>query len=73
MESIYILIPVALVFLAVAVGIYFWSVKNGQYDDLDSEASRILFDDQVKAKSKPGVKPQAKPQAENRETESKHD
>ena len=27
------------------VGLFFWSVRNGQYDDLDGDANRILMDD----------------------------
>lgn len=46
MSSLYLLIPISLVFLAIAVGIFFWAVKSGQYDDLDSEAERMLFDDE---------------------------
>jgi len=45
MESIYILIPVTFIFLAIAVAIWFWSVGSGQYDDLDKAANSILFDD----------------------------
>ncbi len=45
--SLTILIPVALVLVGLAVKIFFWAVNNGQYDDLDAEASRILFDDDV--------------------------
>lgn len=52
MESIYILIPVALVFLGVAIAVYFWSVNDGQYDDLDNEASRILFDHPTQVRNK---------------------
>lgn len=44
MESLYFLIPVALITLLVAVKVLFWAVKSGQYDDLDTEAHRILFD-----------------------------
>lgn len=54
MEAIYLLIPIALVFLVVAIGIFFWAVKNGQYDDLNTEARRILFDN-----DKPVVKNKA--------------
>lgn len=54
MEAIYLLIPIALVFLVVAIGIFFWAVKNGQYDDLNTEARRILFDN-----DKPAVKSKA--------------
>ena len=45
MESLYILIPIAVIFLVVAIRLFFWAVKSGQYDDLDTEAKRILFED----------------------------
>ena len=45
MFSLYLLIPVSMLFIALAVGIFFWAVKSGQYDDLDSEGERMLFDD----------------------------
>ena len=45
MESLYFLIPLSIVVLALGIGIFFWAVNNGQYDDLDGEAERILFDD----------------------------
>jgi cbb3-type cytochrome oxidase maturation protein len=47
MNSIYILIPVALVFSAIAIRLLFWAVDNNQYDDLDASAQSILFDDDV--------------------------
>ena len=46
MESLYLLIPGALIFIAIAVKILFWAINNGQYDNLDTEAHRILFDDE---------------------------
>ena len=49
MESLYLLIPVALIFVAIAVKIFFWAVKSGQYDDLETEAHRILFDEETPA------------------------
>ncbi|WP_237054711.1 cbb3-type cytochrome oxidase assembly protein CcoS [Microbulbifer sediminum] len=45
MESLYFLIPIAILFVAAAVKLYFWAVNNGQYDDLETEGRRILFDD----------------------------
>lgn len=45
MESLYLLIPIAIVIVAIAVAVFFWAVKSGQYDDLDTEGQRILFDD----------------------------
>ena len=46
MASLYLLIPLSLVFIGLAVAIFFWAVKSGQYDDLDSEGERMLFEDE---------------------------
>lgn len=46
MESLYFLVPCALVFIAIAIKVFFWAINNGQYDNLDTEAHRILFDPQ---------------------------
>lgn len=45
MEILYLLIPMAVVVAAVAVGFFVWTVKSGQYDDLEGPAHRILMDD----------------------------
>lgn len=44
MESLYFLVPCALVFIGLAIKVLFWAISNGQYDNLDTEAHRILFD-----------------------------
>ena len=45
MESLFILIPLVLIFSIVIAVFYLWSVKSGQYDDLEKEASQILFEE----------------------------
>lgn len=45
MEILFYLIPIAMVLLAVAIGIFFWAVRSGQYDDMEGPAHRILMDD----------------------------
>lgn len=45
MQSLYLIIPIALAFCIVAVSAWLWANKNGQYDDLDREAHRILEDE----------------------------
>ena len=45
MEIIVYLIPIAVFLGAIGLAAFFWSLKNGQYDDLDGAAERILFDD----------------------------
>ena len=47
MSIIYVLIPIAMIFVAIAVLVFFWAVKSNQYDDLDREAVNILFDEDV--------------------------
>lgn len=50
MPSLYILIPVAMIFSALAIGIFIWALNNNQYNDLDKEANRILFDEDINDK-----------------------
>ena len=52
MESLFFLIPFGLIFIAIAVKVLFWAINSGQYDNLDSEAHRILFDDVEAAQNK---------------------
>ncbi len=45
MSILYLLIPLALLLLGVAVWAFFWAVGSGQFDDLDTPAVRIVMDD----------------------------
>ena len=45
MSVLYLLIPLAVGLMAVAVVFFLWSVRTGQYDDLEGPAHRILMDD----------------------------
>jgi len=40
------LIPVALFLGALGLGAFLWSLRSGQYEDLDGAAERILLDDE---------------------------
>lgn len=44
-EVWYFMIPVAMVFVGIAIALFFWSVKSDQFEDLDRHGSNILFDD----------------------------
>jgi cbb3-type cytochrome oxidase maturation protein len=46
MSILFALIPLAIVLLALAVWAFFWAVRTGQFDDLDTPAVRILLDDE---------------------------
>lgn len=47
MSIIYVLIPIAMLFVAIAVWVFFWAVKTDQYEDLDREGINILFDEDI--------------------------
>ena len=46
LEVLYLLIPVTLTLALVALGLFFWALHSGQFDDLETPAIRILFDDE---------------------------
>lgn len=45
MKIVLILVPITLILVALGVLLFSWAVRNGQYDDLDGPAHRILYDD----------------------------
>ncbi len=45
MDILYLLIPISLVIMGIAVWVFFWAIRSGQYDDLEGPAHRILMDD----------------------------
>ncbi|MEZ8142463.1 cytochrome oxidase maturation protein, cbb3-type [Enterovibrio norvegicus FF-33] len=48
MESLYILIPIAIMLVCVAVGVFIWAVKSEQFEDLERQGMNILLDDDEK-------------------------
>ena len=48
MSIIFVLIPIAIIIVAVAIGMFFWAVKSNQFDDLERQGYSILFDDDIK-------------------------
>ena len=45
MNALVYLIPVALLLGLLGLGAFLWTLRSGQYEDLDGAAERILFDD----------------------------
>lgn len=45
MSALYFLIPMSLLVLAAAIAMFVWSLRKGQYDDLQGPAHRIIFDE----------------------------
>ena len=52
MDVIYFLIPLALILLASAIAAFMWAARSGQFEDLDREAHRILFDEDLEKPAK---------------------
>ena len=48
MNVLAFLVPLALFMSLIGLGAFIWTLKSGQYDDLDGEALRILDDDDDK-------------------------
>ena len=51
MSIIYVLIPLAIIIVGIAIGVFFWAVKSNQFEDLDRQGYSILFDDDIKSES----------------------
>lgn len=45
MDILYLLIPLSLVLVFVIAALFWWSLKTGQYEDLDGPGYRIVMDD----------------------------
>lgn len=52
MSIIYLLIPLGLILLVLAIWAFFWAVGNGQFDDLDSAGWSILMEERPTKPSK---------------------
>jgi len=49
MNMLYVLIPLALMLLAVAIWALLWAIRSGQFDDLDSQGWSVVLDEDRKA------------------------
>jgi len=56
MNILFLLIPMALLIIVIAVGFFFWAVKSEQFEDLDRQGANILFDDEVQQQQDDEVK-----------------
>ena len=48
MSILYVLIPLAVVLLALAVWALIWAIRNGQFDDLETHGWSVVLDDDQK-------------------------
>lgn len=61
LEALYLLIPVSVLLAIVALGLFLWAMLTGQFDDLETPALRILFEEEAPpaARSLPAAEPPA--------------
>jgi cbb3-type cytochrome oxidase maturation protein len=45
LEVLYLLIPASILLAVIALGLFIWAIHSGQFDDLETPAIRILFDE----------------------------
>lgn len=57
MSMLYVLIPLALMLLAVAVWALIWAVRSGQFDDLESHGWSVVLDDDQRPPPDPDENP----------------
>lgn len=46
MSALYIVLPIALLVVGGAVFAFVWAARQGQYDDMDTPAVRMVNDDE---------------------------
>jgi cbb3-type cytochrome oxidase maturation protein len=57
MSVIFVLVPVALAIVALALWAYVWAAKRGQFDDLKTPGMRVLHEDDDVPPDEPGRNP----------------
>ena len=45
MDILFLLIPISLVIMGVAIWVFLWAIRSGQFEDLEGPAHSILMDD----------------------------
>ncbi|GAB54992.1 cytochrome oxidase maturation protein, cbb3-type [Glaciecola punicea ACAM 611] len=65
MSIIYVLIPLAIIIVAIAIAIFFWAVKSNQFDDLERQGYSILFDDDIQPNNTNSAKSSTNKSVEN--------
>ena len=63
MDILFLLIPLSVVLVFLIGFIFWWSVKSGQFDDLEGPGYRVVSDDDSPPKVAPGKADKAGPGA----------
>jgi cbb3-type cytochrome oxidase maturation protein len=50
MDVLYLLIPLSVVLVFIIGAVFWWSIRSGQFDDLEGPGYRVLMDDDAPPK-----------------------
>jgi cbb3-type cytochrome oxidase maturation protein len=50
MTAIYLLIPISLIILIIAVRLFVWAVNNKQFNNLENVSQTLLFEEKIQDK-----------------------
>lgn len=64
MEILHLMVPIAIILVIIAIALFFWAVRTGQFDDLERQGYNILLDDES------NKKPQNRDKSEKEDGES---
>jgi cbb3-type cytochrome oxidase maturation protein len=59
MNVLIYLLPIALILGLIGLAAFLWSLRTGQYEDMEGAALRVLSDDDVQDKAAPSQGPRA--------------
>lgn len=69
MEILYLLVPISLLLVFAIGALFWWSLRGGQFDDLEGPGYRVLMDDEAAPTEKSRAENQSLP--ENSDASSK--
>lgn len=55
MEILYLLVPISVLLVFVIGAVFWWSLRHGQFEDLEGPAYRVLMDDDTPDSTKVGA------------------
>lgn len=64
MEILHLMVPIAILLVVIAIVIFFWAVRSGQFDDLERQGYNILLDDDQQTRKQQTRKQQQKQQTQ---------
>lgn len=50
MEILHLMVPIAIILVIIAIVLFFWAVRTGQFDDLERQGYNILLDEDAEGK-----------------------